>query len=300
MEISQEADALRALYQSWTDQMVANPNLTILNLRSMFDEWGQPALEPENVSYKSDHVGGVEAIWALPAGADTSRVIIYTHGGGFAVGSAESHRKMAGHLAKALGVTSVLLHYRRAPEHPFPAQIEDAVAAYKALLAQGFEPKKILTAGDSAGGNLAVASVLKFRDLGLPLPGAVIAYSPWLDMALRGKTLETNAGTDALVSRAILEGMRGMFLGGKTDPLDRLANPLENDFTGFPPLYITCGSAETLQSDSESLHAKAKAQGVKTVLSVVPGMQHVFLALSGRAPEADQELARIAAWYRSL
>jgi acetyl esterase/lipase len=300
MAISEEADALRALYQSWTDQMVANPNLTILNLRSMFDEWGQPALEPENVSYKSDHIGGVEAIWALPAGADTSRVIIYTHGGGFAVGSADSHRKMAGHLAKALGVTSVVLHYRRAPEHHFPTQIEDAVAAYMALLAQGFEPKNILTAGDSAGGNLAIASVLKFRDLGLPLPGAVIAYSPWLDMALRGATLETNAATDALVNRGLLEGMRDMFLGGKTDPLDKLANPLENDFTGFPPLYITCGGAETLQSDSESLHAKAKAQGVKTVLSVVSGMQHVFPALSGRAPEADQELARIAAWYRAL
>jgi acetyl esterase/lipase len=119
-------------------------------------------------------------------------------------------------------------------------------------------------------------------------------------MALRGATLETNAATDALVSRVILEGMRGMFLGGKTDPLDKLANPLENDFTGFPPLYITCGGAETLQSDSETLFAKAKAQGVKATLSVVPGMQHVFPALSGRAPEADRELTRIAAWYRSL
>ena len=300
MAINKEAGALRALYQSWTDQMVANPNLTILNLRSMFDEWGQPALEPENVSYKSDHAGGVEAIWALPAGADTSRVIVYTHGGGFAVGSADSHRKMAGHLAKALGVTSVVLHYRRAPEHPFPAQIEDAITAYKALLAQGFEPKNILTAGDSAGGNLAIASVLKCRDLGLPLPGAVIVYSPWLDMALRGATLQTNAATDALVSRSILEAMRGMFLGSQTDPLDKLANPLENDFTGFPPLYITCGGAETLQSDSKTLFDTAKAQGVKATLSVVPGMQHVFPALSGRAPEADQELARIAAWYRSL
>ena len=300
MSISEEADTLRALYQSWTDQMVANPDLTILNLRSMFDEWGQPALEPENVTYKSDHVGGVEAIWALPEGADRTRVILYTHGGGFCVGSAESHRKMAGHLAKALGVTACILHYRRAPEHPFPAQIEDAVSAYRALLDDGYEAGKILTAGDSAGGNLAIASVLKFRELGLPLPGAVIAYSPWLDMALRGKTLETNAGTDALVSRAILEGMSGMFLGGKTDPLDPLANPLENDFDGFPPLYITCGGAETLQSDSEALHAKAKAAGVNSTLSVVPGMQHVFPALSGRAPEADQELARIAAWYHAL
>ncbi len=298
--ISKEADVLRALYQSWTDQMVANPNLTILNLRSMFDEWGKPALEPEDVCYKSDFVGGIEAIWALPAGADKSRVIQYTHGGGFVVGSADSHRKMAGHLAKALGVTAMILHYRRAPEHPYPAQIEDAVSAYKALLAEGYEAKRILTAGDSAGGNLAIASVLKFRELDLPLPGAVIAYSPWLDMALRGDTLKTNAATDALVSRAILEGMAGMFLGGKTDPLDKLANPLENDFFGFPPLYITCGGAETLQSDSEALFNKAKTSGVKAQLSVVQGMQHVFPALSGRASEADAELAKIAAWYKSL
>lgn len=112
----------------------------------------------------------------------------------------------------------------------------------------------------------------------------MIAYSPWLDMALRGKTLETNAATDALVGKPILEAMAGMFLGGATDPLNPLANPLENDFTGFPPLYINCGGAETLQSDSETLAAKAKAQGVKVTLSVVPGMQHVFPALAGRAP----------------
>ena len=233
MASSKQADFLRALYQDWTDRMVADPNLSIANLRSMFDEWGQPALEPENVCYKSDRVGGVEAIWALPVGADSSRVIVYTHGGGFAVGSADSHRKLAGHLAKALGVTAVVLHYRRAPEHPFPAQIEDAVAAYKALLDKGFDAKKISTAGDSAGGNLAIASVLKMRDLRLPLPGSVIAFSPWLDMALRGATLETNSATDALVSRGILEAMAGMFLGGKTDPRDPLANPLENDLKGF-------------------------------------------------------------------
>jgi acetyl esterase/lipase len=132
MAPSKQADFLRALYQDWTDRMVADPNLSIANLRSMFDEWGQPALEPENVCYKSDRLGGVEAIWALPVGADNSRAIVYTHGGGFAVGSADSHRKLAGHLAKALNVTAVVLHYRRAPEHPFPAQIEDAVAAYRA------------------------------------------------------------------------------------------------------------------------------------------------------------------------
>ncbi len=300
MTTSQQSDYLRALYKEWSDRMAADPNLSIANLRSMFDEWGQAALEPEGVCYRSDHLGGIETIWALPVGVDTSRVILYTHGGGFAVGSADSHRKLAGHLAKALGVTAAVLHYRRAPEHPFPAQIEDAVAAYKALLDKGVPAAKMSTAGDSAGGNLAVATVLKLRDLRLPLPGSVIAFSPWLDMALRGATLESNAATDALVSRGILEAMAGMFLGGKADARDPLANPLENDFRGFPPLYIAAGGAETLLSDSEALHARATAQGVRSVLSVVPGMQHVFTSLAGRAPEADDELRRIAAWYRQL
>jgi epsilon-lactone hydrolase len=300
MASSEESKFLRDLYQDWTNRMAADPNLSIANLRSMFDEWGQPTLEPENVCYKSDQIGDVQAIWALPAGADASRVIVYFHGGGFAVGSADSHRKIAGHLAKSLGVTAVVIHYRRAPEHPFPAQIEDAVSAYKALLARGHEAKKMVTAGDSAGGNLAIASVLMFRDLGLPLPGAVIAYSPWLDMALRGATLESNATTDVLVGKPILQVMASMFLGDKTAPLNPLANPLENDFKDFPPLYINVGGDETLLNDSETLHAKATSQGVNSVLSVVPGMQHVFLALSGRAPEANEELGRIAAWYKAL
>lgn len=118
MGISPQSDFLRALYQSWSDRMAANPGLTIADLRSLFDEGHQPTLEPEGVTYKSDRLAGIEAIWALPQGADTKQVILYTHGGGFAVGSADSHRKLAGHLAKHLGVTAVVIDYRRAPEHP--------------------------------------------------------------------------------------------------------------------------------------------------------------------------------------
>ncbi|MFL9810921.1 alpha/beta hydrolase [Pseudomonas putida] len=300
MKTSKESELLRDLYNDWSHRLTINPNISIKDLRSMFDEWAQPALEPENVRYKSEKLGGVEAIWALPDEADSSSVIIYIHGGGFAVGSADSHRKLAGHLARSLNVQALILHYRLAPEHPFPAQIEDVVSAYKALLEQGYKADNLITAGDSAGGNLAIASVLKLRDLNLPMPRAVIAHSPWLDMALRGATLESNKLTDALVRKPILEGMVSMLLGDKTDPLNPLANPLESDLKGFPPLYIAVGGDETLLSDSQALHAKAKCRGVKSVLSVVPGMQHVFLALSGRAPEAEEELRRIADWHRNL
>lgn len=300
MPTSPQSDFLRALYQSWSERMAANPALTIADLRSLFDEWHQPTLEPEGVTYKSDTLAGVEGIWALPQGADTKKVILYTHGGGFAVGSAASHRKLAGHLAKHLGVTAVVIDYRRAPEHPFPAQLEDATAVYKELLARGFNAADIATAGDSAGGNLAIATVLKLRQDGVALPAAVIAFSPWLDMEHVGQTLQTNAATDALVSKAILEAMSGMFLGEKGPRTDPLANPLKADFKGFPRLYVTAGSAETLLDNATDLARIAKAAGVDVTLSVVDGMQHVYPFLAGRAPEADDEMRRIAKWFKRL
>ncbi|MGK2879336.1 MAG: alpha/beta hydrolase [Mycobacterium sp.] len=298
MTVSAEAGFLEALYRTWSSHMAADPHMSIGMLRSMFDEWHQPTMEPEAVTYRSDVVAGVGGVWALPAGADASRVIVYTHGGGFAVGSAASHRKLAAHLAKALGMTAFVIDYRRAPEHPFPAQIEDATAVYRALLDRGFAPGSIVTAGDSAGANLAITTVVKLRDDGSPLPGAVIAISPWVDMELAGESLTTNAAADGLVSRQVLEGMLAMFLGETGKPDDPLANPLYADFTGFPRLYISAGSAETLLDDATRLADRASAAGAEVTLSVVDGMQHVFPCLAGRAPEADAEIGRISNWYR--
>lgn len=298
MSPSPESDSLRALYQGWTDRMVADPQMDLPTMRDMFEQWHSTASEPEDVRYKSDTVAGVPAIWALPDGADESKLMIYTHGGGFAVGSANSHRKIAGHTAKACGANAIVLDYRRAPEDPFPAQLVDAVGVYKELLDRGYKAENLTTIGDSAGGNAAVATVLKLRDEGLPLPGSVIAYSPWLDMEHKGETLETNAATDALVSRAILEGMAGMYLPDDASPSDPLANPLYADYAGFPRLYINVGELETLRDNGERLHERAKAAGVDSTLSIVDGMQHVFPSMSGTAPEVDEEIQRVAAWYR--
>lgn len=171
MTVSPEAGFLEALYRGWSSRMAANPEMPVELLRSMLDEWHQPALEAEGVTYRSDVIGGVEGIWALPLGADTSRVISYTHGGGFVVGSAASHRKLAAHLAKALGVTAFVIDYRRAPEHPFPAQIEDATAVYRALLDRDFAPGGIITAGDSAGGNWPLPPRSSSAWTALPCPG---------------------------------------------------------------------------------------------------------------------------------
>ncbi len=299
MSPSPESDSLRALYQGWTDRMVADPQMDLPAMRDMFDQWHSTASEPEDVRYKTETVAGVPVIWALPDGADETKLMIYTHGGGFAVGSADSHRKIAGHTAKACGANAIVVDYRCAPEAPFPAQLEDAVSVYKELLDRGYASEKLTTIGDSAGGNLAVATVLKLRQDGLPLPGSVIAFSPWLDMEHKGKTLDTNAATDALVGREILQGMAGMFLPEGVSPTDPLANPLYGDYTGFPRLYINVGGFETLRDNGERLHELAKAAGVDSTLSTVDGMQHVFPSMAGTAPEVDEEIQRIAAWYKN-
>ncbi len=299
-DTSAASDALRALYADWSDVIATTPGLTMRLFRSIFDEWHQATREPEDVTYREETVGGVPGIWALPTGADTSQVLLYTHGGGFAVGSASSHRKLAAHVAKALGVTSFVLDYRRAPEHPHPAQVEDGVAAFTALTERGIAPADITTIGDSAGGNLAVAIALALREQGKPLPGRVIVFSPWLDMENLGETLVTNAATDALVTVPLLEGMiAGVLAEGAIDPRTPLANPLYADFTGFPKLYVNAGSVESLADNATRLAEKAEAAGVDVTLSMAEGMQHVFPFLAGNAPEADNEIAAIAKWYRS-
>lgn len=298
MKSTPEADFLRALYHDWSQRLIADPDMSLAMMRSLFDEWHQPTLEPEGVTYKAEIVGGIEGVWVFPVDADPGKVLNYTHGGGFVVGSPSSHRKLVGHVAKALGVTAFVMDYRLAPENPFPAQLEDAVAVYRALLDRGFAAENISTIGDSAGGNHAVTSVLKFAELGLPLPGAVIAFSPWVDMEHKGEALAANEATDALVKKPLVEAMSSMFLGESGSATDPLANPLYADFTGFPRLYINAGSVEALVDNAQRLHDRANAAGVDVTLSIVEDMQHVFPILAGRAPEADDEIQRIAAWFR--
>jgi epsilon-lactone hydrolase len=293
-----ESDELRTIYQSWSDRMAAAPDMDLATLRDLFEEWHRPTAEPTGVTYEEVDAGGVPALWCLPLGAADDRVLLFTHGGGFVVGSSATHRKLAGHLAKAVGARALVLDYRLAPEHPFPAQLEDAVAAYRWLVGQGIEPGHIVTTGDSAGGNLAISTVLKLRDDGDTLPAAILPMSPWLDMEHVGKTLESNAATDALVSKEIVQAMSGMFLGETGDPTHPHANPLHADPTGLPPIYMCAGSHETLQDNAERFHERARAAGVDSTLEISPEMQHVYTFSAGRGPEADATIAAMAAWVR--
>jgi acetyl esterase/lipase len=266
--------------------------------RDMMEQLHTMSSEPEGVRYADASAGGVPALWCLPDGAATDRVLLFTHGGGFVTNTAHSHRKVVGHLAKALGVRGLSLDYRLAPENTFPAQLEDTKAAYRWLLSEGIRPEHIITGGDSAGANLATSVVVALTAEGVPAPAAILGFSPFYDLALAGPTMDSNAASDAFVQREVLDNVASWFLGSNGSRTDPLANPLHADLTGLPPVFLAVGQDETLLSDSQRFADLAIRAGIETRLRVVPGMQHIFVMMAGRAHEADDTIAEIAAWAR--
>lgn len=294
---SKQANAIKELYGSWLAAMGANPEMSLEEIRDLFGQWGNITGEPGGVDYIEEDCDGVPCMWAVPKGAQADRVLICTHGGGYVVGSMYTHRKVFGHLAKAAGCRALILHYRRAPEHTHPAQVEDAVKVYRWLLDQGSKPEHMATTGDSAGGCLCTSMLLAIRDQGLPLPAAGMPMSPYYDLEFTGESMTTKADVDCLVSKEIAMHMAETFLGGAS-PKDPLANPFYADLEGLPPLYIQVGGDEALLDDSIRFEVKAKDAGLEVKLDVFPEMQHVFQFMAGTAPEADDAVQKMAEWVR--
>ncbi|WP_426245402.1 alpha/beta hydrolase [Nocardioides sp. LHG3406-4] len=290
-------DLLGEIYAQWAVEMAAHPDMSEQLLRIVFDDWQRATAEPTDVTYEHTEIGGVPGIRVSPAGADPARMLVLMHGGGFALGSSASHRKLTGHLAKACGVTAFVADFRLAPEHPYPAAVEDGLAIIDALVADGLPVKDITLAGDSAGANLAISIVLRLMSADRELPTSVIAMSPWLNMENTGATLDTNDATDFLIAREGLQANIDRYLSGGADPTDPFVNPLYADLTGFPRLYINAGSVESLLDDAVRLNLLAEKCGVDVTFTVGEGQQHVYPFLAGRHPVADDEIARIGAWY---
>lgn len=212
-------------------------------------------------------------------------------------GSPSSHRKLAGHLAKAANSFVLLPDYSLAPEQPFPAGVDDAVAAYKWLVhAKGYRPSQLGVAGDSAGGNIATALGLKLKELKIQLPVGIAAFSPWLDMECLGESLVANEKTEALNPPGVLHVIAKMYAG--EDLKNPFANPLHGDFSGYPPLFISAGGYEALLSDSTRLADRAKRAGTDVTLEVAPEMQHVYQFMAGTAPEADKTITDVGNWFK--
>lgn len=293
------SDLLGEMYAQWAAEMSAHPGMSVQLMRMVFDDWQRATAEPEGVTYRDAEVGGVPGVTVLPERADAGQVLVFMHGGGFALGSSASHRKLAGHVAKACGARAFVPDFRRSPEHPFPAALQDGSCVLEGLLGEGHSIADLTPIGDSAGGNLAISMVLHRRDQGLALPQQVIVLSPWLDMRNGGSTLDTNDATDYLITREGLQGNIDRYLGGRTDPTNPLVNPLHADLRGFPRLYVSASDAESLFDDSVRLHALAHQHGVDVTFSVGQGMQHVFPFLAGRHPRANREIEQIGNWYRA-
>ena len=237
--------------------------------------------------YSRVNAGGVTAEWVTAEGASDSRVVLYFHGGGYIIGSPRTHRAMLAHLSRDAASRVLALDYRLAPEHPFPAPVEDAVAAYRWLLAEGFDPAKITLGGDSAGGGLTVAALVQIRYLGLPLPAAGACVSPWVDMEGLGESMKTRASVDPMVGKENLMISAKTYLGG-ADPRAPLAAPLYADLRGLPPILIQVGDAEVLLDDSTRLAGVAREAGVEVQMDVWDDMIHVWHVFAPILPEGKQ------------
>ena len=292
-------NALKSHYEQLAQRLDANPELDLRTTREIFDQFHTLATEPTDVTYENVDADGVPAILIKPIGASSDSVIVYSHGGGFVTGTASGHRQLAGHLAKLAGVHSIVVDYRLAPEHPFPAAIDDLLTVHGWLRDNDYDPERIVSSGDSAGANLAIGAALQAREKGLPLPSAIIAFSPWVDMEQNGETLTTNASLDAMVTRERCDGMTAMYVGdvSRKHPI---VNPLYADLAGFPPMFLTAGSCETLLDNAQRLCEVAQNAGVEVALRIGEGQQHVYQYMVGRDAAADASVGEAASWVRSV
>lgn len=272
--------------------------LDVLRLSS--ERLHRGASEPDGVTYREVVANGVPAIWVQPAKADDSFILLHAHAGGSVTTSAAVDRKLSGHIATAVGVPALVLDYRRAPEHKYPAQLDDVEAAFEWLVSQGYAPKNIITIGHSVGGFLSAAIALRLRDAGKTLPGAIVSISPWCDLQIANATIEANAETDKLLSRRVLEFFRDAWIGGTGIAADDVRINLNlADLSGLPPTLVSWGTYEVLAGEGKAFAARLKAAGVSTEVLPVLGGQHSYVWGAGRVPESDAAIVRIAQWLRS-
>ena len=230
---------------------------------------------PADVGVEPVTANGVRAEWTITPNATRDAALIYLHGGGYVIGSLDSHRHLVAEAGRACGIAALALDYRLAPEHPFPAAVDDALAGYRFLLARGIAPGRIAIAGDSAGGGLVVAAMLAIRDAGLAQPGCGWCISPWVDMEAVGESMTSRAAADPTVQRTGLRDMAKLYLNG-ADPRSLLVAPIYADLSGLAPLMIQVGACETLLDDALRLAKAAGAADVRVDLQIWPEMIHVW------------------------
>lgn len=258
----------------------------------LIEAGAQRVMLPPDIKREEIRIDSLRCVWLVPERSRSDRVLLYLHGGGFVFGLSGQHLRMVAELARRSELRALLVDYRLAPRHPWPAALEDCLAAYRWLLEQGFAPQHIVVAGDSAGGNLAITMVMALRDAGIPLPAAVACLSPVGDLARREG--EGRLVGDAVLHPRAIRRFNRSYIAGH-DPRHPLISPLYGDWHGLPPLLIHAGEEELLREDAERIAAAARAAGVEVELTIFPRMWHVW-QLNLELPEAKESLHTIARW----
>jgi len=268
--------------------------LDVPRLRREMESMTAMSAMPEGSVAEPVTAAPVPAEWVYGPDADESRALLYLHGGGYLLGSIATHRSLVARIAEAAGVRALILDYRLAPEHPFPAALDDAVAAYEFLLDQGLAPERIAIGGDSAGGGLAIATLVSLRDSSRPLPAAAVALSPWTDLAATGESMLTRA--DPMIgSKDDLLATASLYLDG-ADPRTPTASPLYADLAGLPPIAIQVGTAERLLDDSTRIAERIRDAGGHVELEEFEDLIHVFQSLAPHVPESVEAIEKLGAF----
>jgi epsilon-lactone hydrolase len=274
------------------------PVRTIEEQRAWYAALMSRMIVPDGTRTTEVDLAGLRTLLVEPEGESRPGTILFFHGGSWVLGSPETELCLTAGLVVRTGFRAYSPDYRLAPEHPFPAGIEDTLSAYRALLDDGSDPSTIAFAGDSAGGGLTVTTCLAARDAGLPLPAAIVAFSPGLDLTRTGESMEAKAGIDPILTRAGLELTGAMYMAGQAPRQPLLSPAVAADLTGFPPMLFQVGTNELLLDDSTRLAARATAAGVDVILDITAGVSHVFQTYAGILDEADQALDRAALFLR--
>ncbi len=276
---------------------LVRPPMPIFGQRAIIRCLTATAVAPRGIKRSSSTLEGRACEWHRPP-QDNGRVLLYLHGGAYVIGSPATHRSITSNLAKRCAMAVCALTYRLAPEHPYPAALEDALAAYRGLLAQGYTADRIVIGGDSAGGNLSLLTALQIKQQGLPMPAALVCFSPWTDATCT--QLHNPPAGDPVINPAWMHQAGEMFLPAGMDRRAPHLSPLHADLTGLPPLLIQVGEDELLLNDSVRFAQKAKTAGVPLVLERYPGCWHVFQIHAGMLDVADLALARVASFLQQL
>ena len=275
----------------------AKPPADIHEARAILNQaFGEFTL-PSDVTVFDIDAGGVPCQWITAPDVSQDRLIIYYHGGAYSTCSSATHQDLISRLSRASGAAALGVDYRLAPEHPFPAAVDDSIAAYNWALGHGFEESNIVLAGDSAGGGLVLSVLLSARDSGIPMPTAGVCFSPWVDLECTGESMVANDHLDDFIKYGGLSARAQSYLGS-ADPKHPLASPLHADLRGLPPLLVHVGSAETLLDDSSRLVEVAKKAGVEVTLKIWDDMVHVWQAFASILPEGRQSIEESSAFIR--